>query len=50
LADTYAKDGFIWLWRGNTATMTRIIPYAAIQFTAFEQWRKWLKVDALNTK
>ncbi|KAL4113491.1 hypothetical protein QTP88_017104 [Uroleucon formosanum] len=50
LADTYAKDGFIWLWRGNTATMTRIVPYAAIQFTAFEQWRKLLKVDALNTK
>lgn len=50
LADTYAKDGFIWLWRGNTATMTRIIPYAAIQFTAFEQWRKLLKVDAVNTK
>ncbi|XP_050420632.1 mitochondrial coenzyme A transporter SLC25A42-like [Adelges cooleyi] len=48
LSETYARNGFFWLWRGNTATMTRIIPYAAIQFTAFEQWRKVLKVDSTN--
>ncbi|VVC40382.1 Mitochondrial carrier protein,Graves disease carrier protein,Mitochondrial carrier domain,Mitochondrial [Cinara cedri] len=50
LVKTYANDGFIMLWRGNTATMTRIIPYAAIQFTAFEQWGKLLKVNSPNTE
>lgn len=38
------------LWRGNTATMTRIVPYAAIQFTAFEQWGNLLKINSQNTK
>ncbi|XP_025422866.1 mitochondrial coenzyme A transporter SLC25A42 [Sipha flava] len=50
LIDTYSKNGFFWLWRGNTATMTRIIPYAAVQFTAFEEWRKLLDVDSINIK
>lgn len=46
LRDTFRKDGFFALWRGNTATMARIVPYAAIQFTAHEQWKKVLRVDA----
>ena len=50
LKQTHAKEGVFALWRGNSATMARIVPYAAIQFTAHEQWRKILQVDKDGTK
>lgn len=36
---TVKNEGVLVLWRGNSATMARIVPYAAIQYSAHEQWK-----------
>jgi len=38
----YNKNGVFSWWRGNSATMARIVPYAAMQYTTHEQFKKML--------
>ncbi|XP_038221376.1 mitochondrial coenzyme A transporter SLC25A42-like [Zerene cesonia] len=49
LEQSCRTEGVMALWRGNSATMARIVPYAAIQFTAHEQWKRLLGVDSPQT-
>ncbi|CAJ1067408.1 graves disease carrier protein [Xyrichtys novacula] len=39
------KEGFIGLYKGNGAMMIRIFPYGAIQFMAFDKYKKLLSTQ-----
>ena len=42
--------GYKGLWRGNTASMLRVAPYCAIQFTVHEQLKSWFGVRTYEEK
>lgn len=50
LRDTHRQHGVTALWRGNSATMVRILPYAALQYCSHEQFKIMLGVDTNERK
>ncbi|KAI1409652.1 mitochondrial carrier protein LEU5 [Hypoxylon sp. FL1857] len=42
MRDIYRHDGLLGLFRGHSATLLKIYPYAAIKFVAYEQYRALL--------
>lgn len=42
LRRSFVNEGFFSLWRGNSATLVRIVPFAAIQYASHEQWKQVL--------
>jgi len=45
LRESYRTEGFISWYRGNSANLVRVIPSAAINYTAHEQWKRILGTD-----
>lgn len=43
IRETWQQQGLRALWRGNSATMLRVVPFAAIQFVAHEQFKMFLR-------
>lgn len=43
LKEIIQRENFLALYKGNLVQMIRAVPYAAIQFTAFEQYKKVTK-------
>lgn len=42
-AAIYKKEGILGYYKGNTAMMARVFPYAAIQFMSYEQYKKLVR-------
>eukprot|EP00250_Pteridium_aquilinum_P001793 c12004_g2_i1 orf=316-1329(+) len=36
------NEGFLGFYKGNGASVIRIVPYAALHFMAYEQYRRWI--------
>ncbi len=45
IAQVYREEGFTKLWKGNTATILKVIPYSATQFAAFRGYSHLIMVD-----
>jgi hypothetical protein len=40
IADIYEKEGVVALWRGHSASLLRIVPYAGIQFMTYDYFKR----------
>lgn len=45
LKESYTNEGFGSWYRGNSANLARVVPSAAINFAAHEQWKRILGTD-----
>ena len=45
IAQVYREEGITRLWKGNSATVLRVIPYSATQFAAFRGYSNLIMVD-----
>lgn len=45
ISQVYREEGFTRLWKGNTATILKVIPYSATQFAAFRGYSHLIMVD-----
>ena len=50
IRDNYSRLGILSLWRGNSATLMRVVPSAAINYTAHEQLKRLLHVETFEEK
>jgi len=48
IRDIVRAEGAVGLWKGNAASVLRIVPYASIHFSAYEQYRTLL-LDCLES-
>lgn len=48
LKEIIMRENFFALYKGNGAQMVRIFPYAAVQFTAFEFYKKYLSTVIIS--
>ncbi|XP_031565492.1 mitochondrial substrate carrier family protein V-like [Actinia tenebrosa] len=44
LAKIYTKEGLIGYFKGNGTNIVRIVPYTAVQFAAYEEFKKLFKI------
>jgi solute carrier family 25 protein 42 len=50
IGDSYRKDGLLLVWRGNSATIARIVPSAAITYMSHDQYKRVLGIADVDTE
>ena len=42
------EEGFLAFWKGNTAAVTRVLPYMSLTFLSYEEYRAALQRRGLS--